>query len=185
MNRSWMARPERGGGPLLYVGCHLLDFLLWFTDDEPTSVFANLHRRADTGTEELTALQIQLARGATAQFTVTQTAPCFGYDVQIHGYAGDIAIRGRNLFQVELDVFSTTLRGYGEPTVIRPIVRGDAITSMLIPELEEFAASIRERRAPAITPADGRRVLRVLDAAIESGSSGELARIQTPAVAGR
>jgi predicted dehydrogenase len=185
MNRSWMARPERGGGPLFYVGCHLVDFLLWFTGDEPTSVFANLRRRADTGTDELTALQIQLTRGAIAQLSVSQTAASFGYDFNIHGRAGDIAIRGRNLFQLELSVLSTALPGYGEPTVIYPVVRGDAIASMLIPEVEEFRASIGERRAPSITPADGRRVLKVLDAAIESASSGQVVRVETPAFAAR
>jgi predicted dehydrogenase len=41
-----------------------------------------------------------------------------------------------------------------------------------VPELEEFAAAIREKRQPAITATDGRRVLRVLDAVFKSGRMG-------------
>jgi predicted dehydrogenase len=43
---------------------------------------------------------------------------------------------------------------------------------MLVPELEEFAAAIKERRQPAITVGDGRRVLKVLDAVAKSGRKG-------------
>ena len=70
MNRSWMSSAERGGGPLLYVGCHMVDFLLWFTDDEPVSVYANVRRRADSGTDQVSAIQIKLAKGALAHLLV-------------------------------------------------------------------------------------------------------------------
>jgi predicted dehydrogenase len=39
---------------------------------------------------------------------------------------------------------------------------------MLVPELAEFAAAIAEDRPPAITATDGRKVLRVMDAARHS-----------------
>jgi hypothetical protein len=48
------------------------------------------------------------------------------------------------------------------------VLRGDAITTMLVPELDEFGHAILDSRPPAITPTDGRRVLQVLDAAVES-----------------
>ena len=46
------------------------------------------------------------------------------------------------------------------------------ITMMLTPELEAFAEAVYERRQPAITAADGRQVLRILDAVTESGRVG-------------
>ena len=39
---------------------------------------------------------------------------------------------------------------------------------MLMPELAEFADAVGQSRPPRVTASDGRRVLRVLDAARES-----------------
>jgi len=151
----------------------MIDFVLWFTADEPVRVYADIRRRADTGTDEVSAIQLTLARGTRAQVLATQTAPAFGYEVHVYGRSGDVALRGRNLFQAELEVFSRSTPGFGDPATIRPVLRGDAITTMLIPELEEFAGSIFENRPPAVGAADGRRVLKVMDAAIESARSGQ------------
>jgi predicted dehydrogenase len=48
---------------------------------------------------------------------------------------------------------------------------------MLVPEVEEFAAAIQENRQPAITATDGRQVLKVLDAVVESGQTGRSVRV--------
>jgi predicted dehydrogenase len=178
MNRGWMGTTEHGGGPLLYVGCHIVDFALWFTGAEPASVYAEIRRRADTGTDELSAIQLQLTNGAVAQLLVSQMQPAFGYDLRIYGTSGDIGLRGRNLFQAELEVFSTVTPAFRDPAIVRPILRGDAISTMLVPELEEFARAIFESRPPAITAADGRRVLQVLDAVAESARVGAPVGIQ-------
>jgi predicted dehydrogenase len=172
MDRGWLARPDVGGGPLLYVGCHLIDFLLWFTQLQPVSVFADVRRRADTGTDETSAIQIGLENGCVGQLLVTQAAPGLFYDLRIQGRTGSIALRGRNFLQFEVEVFSTTVAAYSEPTVIRPGVRRDNISMMLLPELEEFARAIRESRPASITAADGVTVLRVLDAVLQSQQSG-------------
>jgi predicted dehydrogenase len=168
MNRGWMSTLEHGGGPLLYVGCHVVDFILWFTGAEPESVYASIRRRADTGTDDVSAIQLQLSNGVVAQMLVSQTQPAFGYDLRLQGTRGVVGLRGRNLFQGELEIFSTASDAFREPATIHPILRGDAITTMLVPELDEFAHSILESRPPAITPADGRRVLQILDAVVES-----------------
>jgi predicted dehydrogenase len=103
---------------------------------------------------------------------VTQAAPALFYELDIHGRAGTIALRGRNFLQFEIEVSSSSVGTYREPTIIRPAVRRDNITMMLVPELEEFARSTRAGRRPAITASDGRRVLRNLDAIVASGRSG-------------
>jgi predicted dehydrogenase len=54
---------------------------------------------------------------------------------------------------------------------------------MFVPELEEFAGAINENRAPAITAADARRVLRVLDAVVESGRTGRAIELTARALA--
>ena len=90
MNRGWMSTTEHGGGPLLYVGCHAVDFVLWFTGADPLTVYADIRRRADTGTDELSAIQLRLANGVVAQVLVSQTQPAFGYDLRVHGTSGDV-----------------------------------------------------------------------------------------------
>jgi predicted dehydrogenase len=168
---------------LLYVGCHVVDFVLWLTGSKPVSVYAEMRRRSDTGTDELSAIQLRLANGVAAQLLVSQTQPAFGYDVRVYGTSGDVSLRGRNLFQPELEAFSTATQAFRNPVTIRPVLRGDAISTMLLPELDEFAQSILETRSPAITAADGLLVLQVLDAVVESARVGrQVAILETELV---
>ena len=66
---------------------------------------------------------------------------------------------------------SNNLEAYKDPTIVYPRLKGAATTMMIVSELEEFAAAIRENREPSVTLADGRRVLKILDAVIESGKT--------------
>jgi predicted dehydrogenase len=183
MNHGWLASSETGGGPLLYVGCHLIDLLLWLTGDEPVSVHADIRRRPDNGTDDTSAIQVRLSTGILGQFLVTQAAHGFFYDLHVQGRSGSITVRGRNFLQFEIEVVSSVVAAYREPTVIRPSIRRDNISMMLVPELESFALSIRENRAPAITMVDGRRVLQVLDAVVESGRRGRPVDLPAPMLA--
>jgi predicted dehydrogenase len=54
---------------------------------------------------------------------------------------------------------------------------GDLRILMHRPQVAEFARAILERRQPAITVSDGRRVLRVLDAFVRSQRAGAPVRI--------
>jgi predicted dehydrogenase len=173
LNSGWIAYPETGGGPLLFVGCHLIDLMLWCLDDEPTEVFANVQNRTDTGADEFAAFQIRFAKGAVAQGLVTQSESTFFYELDIHGSAGKIILRGRSFLQFEIEVSSNVVVAYREPTFIRPDTDGDNIAMMLVPELEEFASAIKGQRSPSITAADGRRVLRVIDGIFKSGQCNQ------------
>jgi phthalate 4,5-cis-dihydrodiol dehydrogenase len=177
LNDGWIAYPETGGGPLLFIGSHLVDCILWFLDQEPIEVQAMVQKRDDTGADARSVFQITFANEALAQCLVAQGASTFFYEIDIHGSAGKISLRGRNFLQFEIEVSSRSVPTYGEPAAIRPAVRRDNIGMMLVPELEEFASAIRERRAPLITIADGRRVLRVLDAVMKSGRSNQPVRL--------
>jgi predicted dehydrogenase len=179
MDSGWRANPETGGGPLLYVGSHLIDMILWFLADSPVSVYADLQRRSDTGADATSATQIRFAKGVVAQCLVTQAASGFFFELAIHGRAGRIALRGRNFLQYEIDVTSSALPAYAEPTTIRPGIQNDNITMMFVPELEEFAGAIREKRPPTITASDGRVVLSVLDAITRSAQSGRTETVPT------
>ena len=172
LDAGWTANSETGGGPLLYLGSHLVDLLLWFAGDDPVEISGSVRRRTDTGVDDTSAFQIRFARGAVAQCLVTQAASRFYFVVDIHGRAGRVTLRGWNFLQFEVEVSSTVNAAYAQPTVIRPGIERDHITMMLVPELEEFARAIAEEREPSITGTDGRRVLRVLDSVVAADRRG-------------
>jgi predicted dehydrogenase len=180
LDSGWIARPESGGGPLLFVGCHLIDLALWFVSLEPARVWATVQRRSDTGADDTSTIHLEFSDGRIAQFVVTQSAASFFYDLQVIGGSGSVALRGRNFVQFDVEVHSTAITAYREPTIIRPTMQRDHITMMLIPELAEFADAIEHRRPPAITASDGRRVLRVLDAVNESARTRQAVALGTP-----
>ncbi len=174
---GWFAQPEMGGGALLYLGSHLVDEVLWFVGDEPVGVTADVRRRPDRGSDETSAFQIRFAGGAVAQCLVTQAVEGWFDFVQIYGRQGRIGLATSNWLQHEISIHSSALPAYAEPTTIRPRLWGDPIMMMLVPEVEEFAAAIQENRQPAITAADGRQVLKILDAVVESGRTGRLVSV--------
>jgi phthalate 4,5-cis-dihydrodiol dehydrogenase len=178
LDDDWIAFPETGGGPLLFLGSHLVDTILWFVGDDLVEVSANVRRRADTGADETSTFQIRFAGGAVAQCIVTQAAPTFFYTIDIHGRAGRVTLRGWNFLQFEIEVSSSANPAYAQPSVIRPRIGRDNIAMMFVPELEEFAHAVREGRQPAITATDGRQVLKVLDAVVEAGRASRVVMVR-------
>jgi predicted dehydrogenase len=165
LSSGWNASPETGGGPLLFMGSHLVDQVLWYMQDDPVEVVANVRYRPDTRADEDSAFQIRFARGASAQCYISQTDGGLFHTVDVYGRKGHIGLRLSPAFKWEVTVS-------GNPAPISlPSQAEDLQTEMHVPELEEFVQAIREHRQPSITVADGRRVLKVLDAVIASGRS--------------
>jgi predicted dehydrogenase len=178
MDDGWAARPEEGGGPLYFVGTHLIDFFCWLSSDIAAEVYANIGWRSDTGADETTAFQAKFTKGAFVQGLVRQNAPSFGWTLDIQGDAGRLTAQVAGFTHIEIRVTSKVNAAYAEPTVIRPFVWEDHIDFMLVPELEAFAAAIRDQHTAPITAADGRRVLSIIDAIFESARSGRPALIK-------
>lgn len=178
MDSGWASRPETGGGPLYFVGTHLIDFFCWLASDTAAEVYANIGWRSDTGADEITAFQAKFTKGAFVQGFVRQNAPSFGWTLDIQGDAGRLTAHVAGFTHIEIRVTSEANAAYAEPTVIRPFVWGDPIDFMLVPELEAFAAAIRDQHPAPITAADGRRVLSIIDAIFESARSVRPAQIK-------
>lgn len=177
LNRGWHVSPATGGGPLLYVGSHLVDEMLWTMNDEPVEVTARIRYRADTHADETAAFHIGFAHGATAQCLVTQAADGFYNNLDIYGRDGRISLYGVDYLNYSLAVVSKTMPAYAEPTQIRPRIWGDPKLAMLTAELSAFAQAITACEQPSISVSDGRRVLRVLDAVIKSDRTRVSVRI--------
>ncbi len=169
---GWFARAETGGGALLYLGSHLVDEVLWSVNDDPVQVYADVRLRSDTGTDETSVFQICFAGGAVAQCFVTQAVDGWFHWMNLFGQAGHIRCTSSNWLRFDIAVYSPSHPAYAEPVTIRPRLRGNPLMLMLVPEVEEFAAAIQENRPPSVTATDGRRVLQVLDAVLESGRAG-------------
>jgi len=176
MSEGWIASPDTGGGPLLYVGSHLVDQILWYLGDDPVEVYAHIRYRADTRADETTTFQIRFARGTVVQGTVSQAGTRFVNNLDIYGRQGYISLRGGG-FNYTVEVMSNALPAYSQPTSIHLPQIEDLRILMHLPQLAEFAQAIQERRQPSCTVTDGRRVLKVLDAFVRSDRAGQPVRI--------
>lgn len=176
LSDGWIASPEKGGGPLLYVGSHLVDQILWYLADDPVDVSAHIRYRADTRADETTTFQIRFAKGTIVQGMVSQAGMRFINNLDIFGRQGFISLRGGG-FNYSVDVVSNVLPAYSQPTSIHLPQIPDLRILMHLPQLAEFAQAIHEHRQPSCTVTDGRRVLKVLDAIIKSDRSDQPVRI--------
>jgi len=176
MSEDWISKPETGGGPLLYVGSHLVDQILWYLGDDPVEVSANIRYRDDTRADETTTFQMRFAKGAVVQGMVSQAGIRFINNVDIFGREGFISLRGGG-FNYTVEVVSKALPAYSQPTTIHLPQVPDHRILMHLPQLAEFAQAIREHRQPSCTAADGRRVLKMLDAIVKSHRAGQALRI--------
>jgi predicted dehydrogenase len=176
MSTGWQASPDTGGGPLLYVGSHLVDQILWYLGDDPVEAYAHIRYRADTRADETTTFRIRFARGTVAQGMVSQAGVRFINNLDIYGRQGYISLRGGG-FNYTVEVMSDALPAYSQPTSIHLPQIEDLRILMLLPQLTEFAQAIQERRQPSCTVTDGRRVLKVLDAFVKSSRTGMPVRI--------
>jgi predicted dehydrogenase len=176
LSEGWIARPETGGGPLLYVGSHLVDQILWYLGDTPVEVSAYIRCRADTRADETTTFQLCFARGAVVQGMVSQAGYGFVNNLDIFGRRGYIALRSGGL-NYTMEVASEVLPAYEQPTTLHFPQVPDIRILKHSQQLAEFAQAIRERRQPSCTVTDGRAVLKVIDAILKSDRTHQPVRI--------
>jgi predicted dehydrogenase len=178
MNEGWKASPATGGGPLMYVGSHLIDQVIWYLQDEPVEVYASTHFRDDTLADETSAIQIKFARGAVAQLMVTQTAQGQISGMEIFGRDGSISMRLCGFLDYELKVFSKVIDEYTQPVVLHETIEGDVRDVKHSRQLKEFASAIRARKPTFATALDAVRVMEVIDAVFSSSRSGKPAVLE-------
>ena len=177
MLNGWKAGPETGGGPLLFVGPHLIDQTIWLMADTPVEVYASVTRRADTKADEISAFQIRFANGASAQCVVGQTTPSLDYRLNILGRDGLISLNTVGFLDQEIVVQSSRVVEYAQPTTIHPPLADDPRVVKHAAQLTRLASAIREGGQPFVTLGTARMVLKVIDAVFRSGASGRPERI--------
>ena len=151
---------------------HDFDMVRWLLADEPIEVIArtacmldakeNPHRDPDTA-----MVMLKMASGALVHVNSSFRA-VYGYDQRIEAFGEKGMLISRNQQP-------TTLERYGTDGIRRdPLLRFfiERYAESYARELDEFIRAIGEKRTPPIGLDDGRRALRIAEAAVESAKSG-------------
>jgi predicted dehydrogenase len=166
---GWASEADAGGGMLGFFGCHMIDRVLWYLDNEPVEVFAWVGPRNGSGADLASVFQVRFAGGVTAQINFCAGARGPFDSLQIHGTKGHVSLVADTFSKYELSVAVADREPETHGT---DIDRPAAILGMMVAELTDFAAAIREDRASPIPVLEGRKVLEVMDAIARSGMSG-------------
>lgn len=178
MNDDWSAMPEKGGGPLMFIGSHLIDQACWYLQDEPVSVYGKVHYRCDTKADETSIFQVNYARGAVAQLLVSQAVQPRVYQMDIYGRQGQVHLSTCGFLDYEIKVVSSVVEPLNQPVVLHPQTSLDPRDHMHLHQLNEFVEAIRTGSQLPVTIHDGRRVLKVIAAIHESSRTGEVITIR-------
>ena len=180
---GWLAQPEHGGGPLFYIGTHVIYQVLDLVPSPARRVFAEVER-ADSGVDNSCLLSVHFENGLTAHIGTSQKiGGRYGW-LDVLGTAGRLRSEWESN---EIFVQSTAVDAYRDPTTIvvpeeatgpalehgqMASATGFAYVRAWAAQFVEFIAAIHEDRDPAITGEDGVRVLEITDAVFQSGRSG-------------
>ncbi len=184
---GWLGQRGHGGGPLLYVGVHCLDFVLWTVGLPVQRVFAEVNMKdgEDTDVEADAMFTIRFDGGVVAQVVTSQRmGGRYGwYDaigsagrVRTEWESPNIFVESRNLPEYSLPTTIEVPATYGHPPHEREAVsrlNSYKYIRTWAAELSEFITSIREARPPLVSGEDGVRVLQVCDAVFASADSGQ------------
>jgi predicted dehydrogenase len=162
-DREWRADPRQsGGGELIDQGVHLIDLAAWILGD-----FATVEGHATTSywdmkVDDNAFLSLRTAAGQTAWLHVSCTEWKNLFSLEVYGRDAKLALDGLGgSYGVERLAYYKMLPQMGPPeTTIWEYPGGD--DSWLL-ETAEFMADIRLGRPPSPGPAEGERILEVVE----------------------
>ncbi|XWX05594.1 Gfo/Idh/MocA family oxidoreductase (plasmid) [Aggregatilineales bacterium SYSU G02658] len=169
-HRAWFVDPVlAGGGAVSDHVVHLADVLAWYLDDAVTEVYAVANRilYADEAEVETGGLvMLTYAQGTFATIDCSWSKPPYyptwgGLALDLIGEKGVVTA---NAFKQVMTVYQHTRQ--------RPIYTywgSDANQAMI----DEFVASIQDKRQPKVTGEDGLRAVRIVEAAYRSIETGQ------------
>jgi len=151
---------------------HDFDMLRWLLDDEPVEIYArtacmldakeNPHRDPDTA-----MVVLRMARGALVHVNSSFRA-VYGYDQRIEAFGAKGMLISHNHQPTLLERYDAG--GIRRDPLLRFFI--ERYAESYARELDDFVRAIGEHRAPSIGLDDGRRALRIAEAAVASAKSG-------------
>lgn len=170
-HRAWFAQKAlAGGGAVMDHTVHLVDMFRWYFKSEIVEVYAEVGNPFYPGEIDVDSAGIVLLtfeNGVFASIDCSWSRPTF---YPRWGHA-KVDLLGENGF-FTLDMLAQHLTVYSKHTARQPEWVGwgsDSNQHMI----NEFVASIRERREPSVTWNDGYQALRVALACYQSAESGQ------------
>lgn len=181
-SKHWTHDPAEGG-LILDQGAHNFDFMRWFAGSEPTRVFAHVTQFREGPYPFPTAMaQVDFNSGVLASTWMSFELPQPSVEnsqfrARVVGERGMLDIDGYGKLHAALD---------GEPWQLvweQPTI--DYIHKPLAPErleafytqVQDFVDSVRDKRPPAVTGADGRAAIELIDAARRASSTGQAVQL--------
>lgn len=157
----WLDRQsESGGGIVIHTGVHSFDALRFITGREAVRVAAAAGRVATRETEDNFAATIEMDDGMLAQVAGSRATVGRGGAIELAGRDGQLT--GDHVHGIAARLAGTTRIGLD---VGAPANTVEAV-------LRELLAAIGERRAPAITLADGAAAVAIAEACYRSIARG-------------
>ena len=152
-----------GGGCLIDLGVHAVDLVRAVTGDDVTQVSAVLN--GQTGDVETDAqLVVRTRAGAIGSIHASWSArPGPDHQLTVVGTEGTLHLDSRTPL--------TLMTASGERSRVE-------LPDQTSSPLHELLAAVRGERAPAVTAADGRAAVAVVEAAYRAAATGELAEVR-------
>jgi predicted dehydrogenase len=176
-HRAWFAiKALAGGGAVMDHTVHLLDLYRWFTGSEVTEVYAEVSNpfypgEIDVDSAGLVTLTFENGMFATIDCSWSRPPmvyPRWGHSkMELIGENGAVSV---DAFAQHLNVYSKTT-----PRAASWVGWGSDSNAAMV---QEFLASIRERREPAVTWKDGFEAMRVALACYESAEKNQPVKLR-------
>jgi len=173
MPGGWLSDPDAaGGGAVMDHAVHLVDLAAHLLEEWPAEVYAELGTRMhDVTVEDVAVLSMELGDGTLFLLDGSWSKP----DIQqTRGDAG-LEILGRDgtisIDCLKQPIAYTSDLGTGSDVE----TYGVRARTRLV---DDFVTAVREGRDPAVTPLDGLRASRVLEATYESARTGKPIDVQ-------
>jgi predicted dehydrogenase/RimJ/RimL family protein N-acetyltransferase len=171
--KSYSARRELGGGVLLDVAVHELDYLLSLTGPALTvSALARHASELQADVEDVALIALELAGGGVAEVGVDYFDRSYTRGCRIVGSAGTLNWSWEQQLLVRSDASGNTHR-QTVPSDVVPSYRK---------QLERFLQAAREGAPAPVPAAAARQVLAVIDAARVSAREGRRVALAPPVI---
>jgi len=160
---EWRQNPElSGGGQLNDSGSHLVDIVMWVSEVEPEEVFAYVDNK-ETPVDIVSALSIKFRGGVLGNLSIIgQSATGFHEDLSFWCTKGNVHIRQGKLLRQDGD---------------GPIREITKLPSGSDPDTH-FINLIQGLEEPQAPPEVGLKVIRLTEAAWESGKKGKPVKVK-------
>ena len=169
--KSYSARSELGGGVLLDVAVHELDYLLWIVGPaRSVSALARHASELETDVEDVALIAIELVSGGVAEIGVDYLDRSYTRGCRIVGSAGTLHWSWEEQLLTHRDASGTTHRRV-VPSDVTPTYRA---------QLERFLQAVREGARAPVPAASAQQVLAVIDAARGSSRTGRRVTLAPP-----